>query len=144
MNVLLYLPGILMVLVEGGGLVKAVAHIAIMVLMQVTVGNPFLTTFPAAYLGNAFNFSRAFLYKWTVNWRFVEEDVFLSKAFARSLLVCHLLVLVAFGLRWCKPLGGFSLALRKVFWNVWERPSISRMGADSEPATNSFGAVIRH
>lgn len=46
------------------------------------------------YLSRAFEFSRVFLYKWTVNWRFVPEDIFLSPGFAKSLLGAHLATIV--------------------------------------------------
>lgn len=36
-----------------------------------------------------------FLYKWTVNWKFLPESIFLSRIFHISLLVCH-----ALGLLW--------------------------------------------
>lgn len=42
-----------------------------------------------------------FLYKWTVNWRFIPEDIFLSRTFHVSLLVTHLiLVFIFFKSRW--------------------------------------------
>lgn len=39
-----------------------------------------------AYFTSAFDFSRQFLYKWTVNWRFITEDTFHSREFATALL----------------------------------------------------------
>jgi len=57
-----------------------------------------------AYLSRAFEFSRQFLFKWTVNWRFVGEDVFLSREFSTALLVGHMSALILFALtRWLKP-----------------------------------------
>ncbi len=62
---------------------------------------PFTLHNAQAYLSRAFDFSRAFLYVWTVNWRFVSEETFLSQPFAKSLLALHLGLLVLFGLfRW--------------------------------------------
>lgn len=44
------------------------------------------------------------MFKWTVNWRFVGEETFLSKTFAYSLLATHVLLLYIFGLsRWLQP-----------------------------------------
>ena len=48
----------------------------------------------------AFNLGRQFLFKWTVNWRFLPEWLFLSRYFHISLLACHLTVLLLFYL--CK------------------------------------------
>lgn len=38
----------------------------------------------------AFNFGRQFMYKWTVNWRLIPEDMFLDRRFHIMLLVLHL------------------------------------------------------
>lgn len=46
------------------------------------------------------------MYKWTVNWRFVGEDMFLSKGFAGALLIAHAVLLLLFIFKWCKPYGG--------------------------------------
>lgn len=54
----------------------------------------------------AFDFRRVFLYEWTVNWRFVKEELFLSRQFAIGLLVVHGTLLLFFATtRWLKPLG---------------------------------------
>ena len=64
----------------------------------------FLSHNLSAYLGRAFEFSRQFLYKWTVNWRFVDEETFLSKPFAYGLLITHILILLIFvQYRWIRP-----------------------------------------
>ena len=49
-----------------------------------------MSTYPSQYVGKAFEFSRQFVYHWSVNWKFVPEDVFLSKPFAHALLAAHL------------------------------------------------------
>ncbi|PGH00265.1 alpha-1,3-mannosyltransferase [Blastomyces parvus] len=55
-------------------------------------------------MSRAFEFTRQFLFKWTVNWRFLGEDVFLSKSFAIALLVVHVSTLGAFFVyRWIAP-----------------------------------------
>jgi alpha-1,3-mannosyltransferase len=56
------------------------------------------------YLSRAFDFGRQFLFKWTVNWRFVGEEMFLSREFAYSLLVAHVGILLFFlQTRWLSP-----------------------------------------
>ena len=57
---------------------------------------PFLLKYPKEYLGKAFELSRVFEYKWTVNWKFISESVFLSQDFSRSLTLTYLLVLFFF------------------------------------------------
>lgn len=57
-----------------------------------------------SYVSHAFQLNRQFLYKWTVNWRFVPEDIFLSSAFSTGLLAAHGLLLLLFcTTRWTKP-----------------------------------------
>ena len=44
------------------------------------------------------------MYKWTVNWRFVDETTFLSPLFAIGLLGVHAALLVLFlTTKWIKP-----------------------------------------
>ena len=43
------------------------------VLMQVVLGAPFLVAAPASYVRKAFELSRVFLHKWTVNLHFLPE-----------------------------------------------------------------------
>lgn len=74
---------------------------------QVLLAAPFLKTDPWAYAHGAFDLGRVFLYKWTVNWRFLAEETFLDKRLALGLLIGHLSVLAVFGwFRWCNPDGG--------------------------------------
>lgn len=42
---------------------------------QLAVGAPFLAANWRGYLGRAFELSRVFTYKWTVNWKFLDEEV---------------------------------------------------------------------
>jgi alpha-1,3-mannosyltransferase len=74
--------------------------------IQVAIAIPFLQTNAWGYLGRAFEFSRQFLFKWTVNWRFVGEDAFLSRSFSLVLLGLHVTILLAFITgRWLRPAG---------------------------------------
>ena len=46
------------------------------------------------------------MFKWTVNWRFVGEELFLSKGFSLGLLVLHVSLLVLFlATNWLKRSG---------------------------------------
>lgn len=66
------------------------------------------------YLDTAFNFDREFLYKWTVNWRMIPEEIFSSPEWSKGLLLGHVFVLVAFGwFQWCKQHGGVLVVLRR-------------------------------
>ncbi|KAK4100779.1 glycosyltransferase family 58 protein [Parathielavia hyrcaniae] len=104
MSLLLVLPAVGVVLLLGAGFRTSVRLAAVMGLVQVLVAVPFLAHNPWGYLGRAFELSRQFLFKWTVNWRFVGEDVFLSRGFALALLGLHVVVLAGFVAgRWLKP-----------------------------------------
>ena len=106
MNILLFLPSLIVLLVKSSGIFTAMYHLCVILGVQIVVAMQFLQYHPHAYLTNAFELSRAFLYKWTVNWRFVPEEVFLSKGFAEALLGLHGVILLGFGVsRWCGPDG---------------------------------------
>lgn len=74
--------------------------------LQVLLGYEFLAVNPRAYLSRAFELSRVFMFKWTVNWRFVGEEIFLSRGFSLALLGLHAALLLAFlHYRWLQPAG---------------------------------------
>ena len=66
---------------------------------------PFLQVNATGYLSRAFELSRQFMFKWTVNWHFVGEETFLSKEFSLALLVLHISLLAIFFTSWVKPSG---------------------------------------
>lgn len=104
MTLLLSAPGIAIVLLQAQGIVGAILSGISVLVIQYFLAAPFVATDYRAYFARAFDFGRQFLYKWTVNWRFVEESTFLSKGFAISLLVVHVsLLLVFLQLKWTKP-----------------------------------------
>ncbi|KAI9741441.1 MAG: dolichyl-P-Man:Man(5)GlcNAc(2)-PP-dolichol alpha-1,3-mannosyltransferase [Claussenomyces sp. TS43310] len=104
MSMLLALPGFGVILFMTGGVRKGMVQALIMVQLQILKAIPFLHVNWKGYLNRAFEFSRQFLFKWTVNWRFVDEEIFSSKEFSASLLVGHVTVLAFFALtRWLRP-----------------------------------------
>ncbi|XP_029471182.1 dol-P-Man:Man(5)GlcNAc(2)-PP-Dol alpha-1,3-mannosyltransferase isoform X2 [Rhinatrema bivittatum] len=96
MNVLLFAPGLLFLMLSQFGLLRTIPKLAICALLQLLLGLPFLMENPTGYLVRAFDFGRQFLFEWTVNWRFLPEEVFLHRGFHLSLLTAHLGVLVLF------------------------------------------------
>lgn len=77
---------------------------ALMAQLQVAIANPFLIGNAKGYLSRAFELSRQFLFKWTVNWRFVGEEIFLSRQFSLTLLGLHASILAAFlANKWLNP-----------------------------------------
>ncbi|KAG8903567.1 dolichyl-P-Man:Man(5)GlcNAc(2)-PP-dolichol alpha-1,3-mannosyltransferase, partial [Tulasnella sp. 408] len=130
MNILLYLPGILFTVVQTAGLFAGLGHIALVIGIQGLLALPFLNAYPKEYLSNAFNLSRVFLYKWTVNWRFVPEEVFLSAGFAKSLLAVHVFLLLVFGLKWCQPDGGVFPVIRRALSRPEGGSGVAPMSSD--------------
>jgi len=115
MNVLLFLPGLIFILVRNTGLLTSIFHVLLIVATQAVIGLPFLLTFPQSYLARAFEFSRVFQYKWTVNLKFLSESVFVSKQVALALLGSHLIALMLLAhFRWCKKDGGLFVVIKRV------------------------------
>lgn len=85
--------------------------------IQALLAVPFLQVNAKGYISRAFEFTRQFLFKWTVNWRFVGEDAFRSSTFAQGLAFANLGLLAIFVLtRWTEP-SGLSIPdlLRRVY-----------------------------
>lgn len=121
MSIFLYIPGLLVILFKQGGLIATLRHIATITLTQILLALPFLSGNWRSYLQYAFDLSRVFLYKWTVNWRLVDEETFLSTRWAKGLLIGHVSTLIAFGLsRWCNRDKGVLRVLGRGF----RRPTI--------------------
>ena len=115
------------------GLLVTIGHVAIIVALQGLLGFPFLREYPWEYLAGAFDFSRIFLYKWTVNWRFVPEEIFLSKPFAKGLLAIHLVILVIFLLnRWFVDLRGSFATIVKAIKYPAQPPAALPVTPDCE------------
>ncbi|GAP84889.2 putative dolichyl-P-Man:Man c -PP-dolichyl mannosyltransferase [Rosellinia necatrix] len=106
MSLLLVLPAVGVILLLGRGFTGSLQLAAIIAQIQFTLAVPFLRANPQGYLSRAFELSRQFFFKWTVNWRFVGEDIFLSRPFALSLLTLHASVLLWFIVnKWLKTTG---------------------------------------
>jgi alpha-1,3-mannosyltransferase len=101
MNVLLFAPALLLLLIRNtGGWIGAIQHIALCGIIQAVVGAPFLLAHPVSYIARSFELGRVFTYIWTVNLKFLPEDVFVDKRVGLALLVAHLGVLGLLGVRW--------------------------------------------
>ena len=101
MNVLLFAPGLLLLLLQSqASLWGTAACLTICAGVQLVLGAPFLKTYPMSYLRKAFELDRAFFYKWTVNWKFIPEDIFVSKPLSLLLLGLHIGCLLFFARKW--------------------------------------------
>ncbi|NXQ96405.1 ALG3 mannosyltransferase, partial [Sagittarius serpentarius] len=101
MNILLFAPGLLFLLLQRFGLLGCIPKLCICALLQIVLGLPFLLVNPVGYLTRSFDLGRQFQFKWTVNWRFLPEEVFQNRAFHATLLLAHLAGLGLFAVhRW--------------------------------------------
>lgn len=112
MNVLLFAPGVLAVAIKVSTVKDTLKGIVAGIILQIAVALPFLRYHPWSYLTRAFEFSRVFMYTWTVNWKFLPEEWFLSKKWAILLLLIHLRLLWSFVKhKWCAASGLFVLLM---------------------------------
>ncbi|KAG8727082.1 dolichyl-P-Man:Man(5)GlcNAc(2)-PP-dolichol alpha-1,3-mannosyltransferase, partial [Ceratobasidium sp. 423] len=131
MNVLLYMPALCLTLLLTNGVVLSLIYLSLTFFAILIPSLPFLESYPKEYLINAFDLGRQFLYKWTVNWRFVPEPTFLSAPFARGLLLCHIVLLGAFGFgAWCRKQGGAWVVLERALQNPVKETAISSVTQD--------------
>lgn len=114
MSALLYLPGLLLILWKRHGIVRTASHMLQVLAIQYWLGKVFLDEFPLEYVKQAFDFSRVFLFEWTVNWRFLGEDLFLSQVLSNSLLIGHVGTLLLFAhFKWCREDGGLFAMVKR-------------------------------
>ena len=100
MNMLLYAPGVLLVLLMGTGFIETILCLSICAIVQIVLGLPFLSTYPVQYVQKAFELSRVFTYKWTVNFKFLPEEVFTSKPLSILLLTLTAVCFILFAVKW--------------------------------------------
>lgn len=97
MNALLYLPGFTFILWYCVGTFKTFLNLILIILVQLLLALPFIVYGSLeSYFKGAFDFNRQFLYKWTVNWKMIEESNFINPIFSRTLLIMHLSLLAIF------------------------------------------------
>lgn len=106
MNILLFFPAYILILMMNHSVLQALSHVIGMVIVQGVLGLPFLLHHPANYINKAFEFSRVFFYKWTVNLKLLPEPIFLHPTTSLLLLVAHLIILVIVINKYSQAVGG--------------------------------------
>eukprot|EP01129_Flabellula_baltica_P011738 TRINITY_DN5190_c0_g1_i2.p1 TRINITY_DN5190_c0_g1~~TRINITY_DN5190_c0_g1_i2.p1 ORF type:complete len:225 (-),score=32.18 TRINITY_DN5190_c0_g1_i2:33-707(-) len=86
MNIFLFAPGLLLLLILRFGVLGSIPKLSICAVLQLILGLPFLLDNPVGYIARSFNLGRVFIYFWSVNWKFIPEDIFLSKEWGLGLL----------------------------------------------------------
>lgn len=108
MQPLLCCPAVGLCLVLLGGWGEALPLLLVMLLVQALVGLPFLLTNPWGYLQRAFGGPGDLHHEWSVSWRMIPEEVFLSRPFCHGLQAMHLALLLWLAHRRWVPGGLFS------------------------------------
>jgi len=101
MNILLFAPAFMFLNVKATGWNTSIKNGILAALIQVLVALPF-KSHPIEYLAGSFELTRKFLWKWTVNWRFVGQETFESDPFSTLLLISHMVTLSLFYKKWNK------------------------------------------
>ncbi|ODV86405.1 glycosyltransferase family 58 protein [[Candida] arabinofermentans NRRL YB-2248] len=134
MNALLYIPAYLVVtyFLCDENLLKLVPILLFGIGVQIGMNWTFLSQGDEIrdhFIAGAFDFNRKFMFQWTVNWKFLTEDVFQSDLFHKGLLASHVTVLALFLFyRWLSPnvtgksVGKFLKDSLK-FWSSTIHPS---------------------
>lgn len=103
MNMFLWAPGVLVVLLTANNTyMETVICLAICALVQLVLGFPFLSTYPVEYLKKSFELDRVFTYKWTVNFKFLSEEIFLDKRLSIVLLLLTIIGYLLFAFKWSR------------------------------------------
>lgn len=96
MNILLYAPCLLVAYLTNLSYRESFLNLFICGLVQLVLALPFLYANPLGYLQGSFDLGRVFDHKWTVNYRFLPQEIFEHQYFHVGLLVSHVAVLVVF------------------------------------------------
>lgn len=116
MNFLLYLPALLYLSFTTLSPIDSVLHLLLTSLTLVIISFPFISTSEHAltYFHTSFDFSRKFLWQWTVNWRWIGQETFESEGFGNALLIAHVVGLALFVIKWSEgDAGGLESMLRR-------------------------------
>ena len=145
MNALLLLPALGLVLLRNVGAARTALCLAAGAALQLALAAPFLLAHPREYLAKAFEFSREFTYRWSVNLKFLPEAAFRDKRLAFALLAAHLAALLLLAhASWLRRDGGLPAVVLRALrseaaaWAAWLWPQTS--GSTTKRAAAAKGA----
>lgn len=145
MNILFFLPALLYLCTLDQGFTSTIRQLLVIVSSQVLISLPFTLENAASYVAGAFDLHRAFLYRWTVNWRFLPEHVFLNPKLWLLLLSLHVALLYVLVKKWSVPHGGAFRVVVRVAGGPQLPAALSRQRIDSSCQFSqlSFDSVPR-
>lgn len=94
MNILLYAPALFFFYLVNLGLKDTLKQLITCASVQLILGLPFLIVEPIAYIKGSFDLGRVFNHTWTVNYRFLNVEMFENKCFHLTLLSIHVILLI--------------------------------------------------
>ncbi|KAF2672422.1 Lethal(2)neighbour of Tid protein [Microthyrium microscopicum] len=134
MNIILIIPGLAFIFLQGLGVDRSFTQGLIMLQSQGLFAYEFVKVNWQSYLSHAFQFNRQFLYRWTVNWRFIPETIFLSTPFSTALLGLHAAILLVFATtRWTAPSRRSLKATIRLFLTDPDSEPADRIGMRITP-----------
>jgi alpha-1,3-mannosyltransferase len=122
MNLLLYSPGMALIYYQSRGIIDSLVSFFIVIFVQLVLAIPFWNHLDV-YFKSAFDFSRTFLYTWSVNWKMIPENIFYQSWFSLLLLFVHVVVLGLFLFKWCRYYGGISSVVVQGFAPIQKKLS---------------------
>ena len=93
MNILLFAPALLCLYLNQLSVSGTILQLTICAFVQLLLAAPFLAADPVAYLASAFNLTRSFLHRDSVNFAFLSRELFLSRGLHSTLLAAHIFAL---------------------------------------------------
>ena len=104
MSALLYAPAVLLTLLSNQHFYGVTLNLFLMGIVQLLLAAPFLLTSPRIYFIQAFDFSRTFQQKWSINGQFWSESLFYSQRKDFFLIICTLVAWAGLTYRWSRIL----------------------------------------
>ena len=139
MNILLFSPALLIAFIATQGVTGAIKQVSTCAIIQLLVGYPFLSTYPLEYLMGSFDMGRVFLYEWTVNWRFIPEEIFIHRGFHAILFTAHVVTLLLMVRKWWSMLKSYNQSKNslgkksiKYFKEAWHQIILIRVVANQK------------
>ncbi|KPI88566.1 dolichyl-P-Man:GDP-Man5GlcNAc2-PP-dolichyl alpha-1 3-mannosyltransferase putative (ALG3) [Leptomonas seymouri] len=136
MSVLLFVPGMLYVMLRTLPFFKLVGCLCVCVAWQVLAALPFLLHDSGAYISRGFELSSTFQQRWSVNYQFLDSELFVSPKFSIALLIATVAAwALVWRTRWANRTfltSAEAKALRPVFRDVPQNTLAATIDDDEE------------
>jgi alpha-1,3-mannosyltransferase len=120
MNLLNILPALIIYLLFTKGLKETFFMGLLSLFIQIGFSLPFLLNNWKNYLYFSYQFNRKFIYKWSINWKFLSETIFQNNWFHLSLLILQLSFIIYILYKWIHVLSlkqSWKIIIKKLLSN---------------------------